>query len=71
MCAINSTDGLLSYFNLKNCLRGRIENRLSFPKDSQKTYNVTLRRPIPEDPPILINLTKLLVSTFRKNHNVE
>lgn len=71
VCAINSTDGLLSYFNLKNCLRRRVEEKLSFPEDSKKEYTVRLRPPIPEDPPILINLAKLLVSSLRKNHNVE
>lgn len=65
-CAINAADGLFSYFNLKDSLRGRVEETLCFPACSGNEYVVTLRPPLPEDPPILINLAKLLVSVLRK-----
>jgi AraC-like DNA-binding protein len=70
-CAIDSSSNILSYFKLKNCLRGKINEKLSFPECSGSNYTIKLRPPIPEDPPILINVAKLLVSVFRKDHNVE
>lgn len=64
-CAIDQTTNMLSYFNLQNCLRGKVMEKLSFPDCSGKTYTITLRPPIPEDPPILVNLAKLLISSLK------
>lgn len=69
-CAVSPTGNLLSYFNLKHCLRGRAEEKLVFPECSGKSFTIRLRPPLPEDPPILINLAKLLVTASQKNHNV-
>lgn len=70
VCAINSTNNVLSYFNLDNSLRGKEDEKLSFPECSGNTYTIKLREPIPEDPPILVNVGKLLVSRLKK-HNLE
>ncbi|WP_440896793.1 helix-turn-helix transcriptional regulator [Amphibacillus sp. Q70] len=63
-CSIEKTRNPLRYFILDDCLRGKADYPLRFPKDSMKQIDVYLREPLPEDPPILINLPKLLVDTF-------
>ncbi|TLG77300.1 helix-turn-helix domain-containing protein [Culicoidibacter larvae] len=64
-CAISRSNNILSYFNLGSSLRGKEEERLSFPNCSGKTYTIKLREPIPEDPPILVNVGKLLISRLK------
>lgn len=64
-CAISRSDKILSYFNLGKSLRGKEDVRLSFPKCSGSSYTVKLRDPIPEDPPILVNVGKLLISRLK------
>lgn len=70
-CAIDASNNILSYFHLKNCLRGKINEKLSFPTCNGSHYTINLRPRISEDPPILINVAKLLVSVLKKDHNVE
>lgn len=70
VCAIDRSTNIFSYFNLQNCLRGRVMGKLSFPSCSGKHYAIKLRPPIPEDPPILISVAKLLISSLKK-HNLE
>ncbi|AHI55592.1 helix-turn-helix domain-containing protein [Listeria ivanovii] len=64
-CAISCSNNILSYFNLGNSLRGKEDGRLSFPKCSGNSYTIKLREPIPEDPPILVNVGKLLISYLK------
>lgn len=64
-CAISRSNNILSYFNLGNSLRGKEDGRLSFPKCSGNSYTIKLREPIPEDPPILVNVGKLLISSLK------
>ncbi|MGY3777866.1 helix-turn-helix domain-containing protein [Isobaculum melis] len=64
-CAISRSNNILSYFNLGNSLRGKEDERLSFPKCSGNSYTIKLREPIPEDPPILVNVGKLLISRLK------
>ncbi|KOS61312.1 helix-turn-helix transcriptional regulator [Lysinibacillus agricola] len=64
-CAINSSNNILSYFNLGNSLRGKEDEKLSFPKSSGNSYTIKLREAIPEDPPILVNVGKLLISRLK------
>ncbi|MGG5369894.1 helix-turn-helix domain-containing protein [Enterococcus sp. AZ196] len=64
-CAINRSNNILSYFNLDSSLRGKEDGRLFFPKCSGNSYTITLRKPIPEDPPILVNVGKLLISCLK------
>lgn len=70
ICAINNSHDILSYFNLENSLRGKENEKLSFPESSGNSFTIKLREPISEDPPILINVGKLLVSCLKK-HNLE
>ncbi|MBC1489757.1 helix-turn-helix transcriptional regulator [Listeria sp. FSL L7-1485] len=64
-CAISYSNNILSYFNLGNSLRGKEDGRLSFPKCSGNSYTIKLREPITEDPPILVNVGKLLISRLK------
>ncbi|WP_314067936.1 helix-turn-helix transcriptional regulator [uncultured Vagococcus sp.] len=64
-CAISRSNNSLSYFNLGNSLRGKEDGRLSFPNCSGNNYTIKLREPIPEDPPILVNVGKLLISCLK------
>lgn len=64
-CSIEKTLSPLRYFVLDDCLRGKADRPLQFPKDSTKEIDVYLREALPEDPPILINLPKLLSDTFK------
>lgn len=64
-CAISCSNNVLSYFNLSNSLRGKEDRKLSFPKCSGNSYTIKLREPMPEDPPILINVGKLLISCLK------
>lgn len=65
ICAIDSSNNILSYFNLEKSLRGKVDEKLSFPESSGNSYTIKLREPIPEDPPILVNVVKLLVSRLK------
>ncbi|AYW47846.1 AraC family transcriptional regulator [Tetragenococcus osmophilus] len=64
-CSIEKTLNPLRYFVLDDCLRGKVDYPLLFPKDSAKEIDIYLREPLPEDPPILINLPKLLTDTLK------
>lgn len=64
-CAVSRSNNILSYFNLGKSLRGKEDGRLSFPKCSGNSYTIKLREPIPEDPPILVNVGKLLISSLK------
>lgn len=64
-CSIEKTFNPLRYFVLDDCLRGKADYPLQFPKDSSKEIDIYLREALPEDPPILINLPKLLSDTFK------
>jgi AraC-like DNA-binding protein len=64
-CAISRSNNILSYFNLGNSLRGKEDSRLTFPNCSGNHYTIKLREPIPEDPPILVNVGKLLISHLK------
>lgn len=67
-CAIDYSSNIISYFNLHKCLRGRVIEKLSFPVCSGKNYRIKLRPPISEDPPILISVAKLLISSLKKDN---
>lgn len=63
--AISRSNNILSYFNLDNSLRGKEAEKLCFPKCSGNSFTIKLREPIPEDPPILVNVGKLLISRLK------
>ncbi|MCU9614891.1 AraC family transcriptional regulator [Caldibacillus lycopersici] len=57
------------YFDLSNALRGMADDPIHTEHNSATFTEVTLREPLPFDPPILINLPKLLFDT--KNRKLE
>lgn len=63
-CSIERTSNPLRYFVLDDCLRGRVEQPVAFPRDHDQSFCITLREALPEDPPILINLLKLLADSI-------
>lgn len=66
-CAIKKSQNPLDYFILKNCLRGRIEDKVAFDDTYQeREFDLILRRPLPEDPPILFNFAQLLKEVLHK-----
>ncbi|GLC81339.1 helix-turn-helix transcriptional regulator [Lacrimispora brassicae] len=64
VCAIEKSNNPLHYFLLNSCLRGRVEEKVSFPTECEKEYFVKLRDPLPQDPPILVNLPSLLAEVI-------
>ncbi|WP_234400698.1 helix-turn-helix domain-containing protein [Virgibacillus senegalensis] len=54
------------YFIPDNCLRAKYDQPLVITEDSEFEVSLTLRKPLPYDPPILVNLPLLL---FRKVNN--
>lgn len=65
-CAVEKTLNPLRFFDLSDCLRGRIEQTIVLPGDHHKEFSLVLRPPLPEDPPILINLPQLLTDSFQR-----
>lgn len=71
-CAIEKNSPFYKYFILKDCLRGRIERKIDFPADHKSHFHIVLRPAIPQDPPILVNLPKILADAIknRKDSNL-
>lgn len=59
-CSVEKGASPASYFVLKDCLRARIEEPLHFPKNNMDAFALKFRPPLPHDPPITINLPKIL-----------
>ncbi|MDO4667797.1 MAG: helix-turn-helix transcriptional regulator [Streptococcus sp.] len=68
-CSVEKNSKIFRYFDLKDCLRGKVEEQITFPINykEKKEFNILLREAIPEDPPILINLPNLIVKLMREN----
>lgn len=64
-CSIERTFNPLRYFVLDDCLRGRLQRRVHFPQDREQTFHVPLREALPEDPPIVVNVLKLLADSLK------
>jgi hypothetical protein len=60
VCAIEKQVNPLHYFLLDNCLRDVRREPIEFPLASTQEFSLTLRKIEPDDPPITINLPKLL-----------
>lgn len=60
VCYLEKERSIIHYFNVKNCLRWKNDHAISFPLEGCLTKEAVLRGPLPEDPPILINLPHLL-----------
>ncbi|MFC4598781.1 helix-turn-helix transcriptional regulator [Cohnella hongkongensis] len=65
-CSIERTINPLRYFVLDDCLRGRVQRRVHFPQDHDQSFTIPLREALPEDPPIVVNVLKLLVDSLKK-----
>lgn len=65
-CSIEKTFNPLRYFVLDDCLRGRVQQQVHFPQDHDQAFNIQLREAIPEDPPIVVNVLKLLTDSIKK-----
>jgi AraC-like DNA-binding protein len=75
VCAIERQVNPLKYFVLDDCLRDVRHEPVVFPLKNTLECTLTLRKIVPEDPPITINLPKLLKEGlekrfFRKNSKV-
>jgi hypothetical protein len=66
VCAIERQLNPLKYFVLDDCLRDVKYEPLQFPLKNTLEYTMTLRKITPEDPPITINLPKLLKEGLEK-----
>ncbi|WP_010274397.1 helix-turn-helix transcriptional regulator [Paenibacillus senegalensis] len=64
-CSIERTFNPLRYFVLDDCLRGRVEQRVRFPQNHGQTFSISLREALPEDPPIVVNVLKLLADSIK------
>jgi AraC-like DNA-binding protein len=60
VCAIPHILNPLNYFLLDNALRYVMREPIPFPLNSTQEFTLTLRKIEPDDPPITINLPKLL-----------
>jgi AraC-like DNA-binding protein len=68
MCAIEHQKNPLKYFILDESLRYVGHNPIVFPLKSTIEFTLPLRKILPEDPPITINLPKLLKEGLEKRY---
>ncbi|WP_088050150.1 helix-turn-helix domain-containing protein [Virgibacillus dakarensis] len=57
------------YFLLDRALRGKFENPIEVTSDTREELQIKLRQPLPFDPPILVNLPKLLFDQEKNKAN--
>ncbi|QTM99744.1 AraC family transcriptional regulator [Sediminibacillus dalangtanensis] len=67
--ALPWSGNIKDYFVPDNCLRSKHEQPLVITEDSEMEVSLTLRKPQPYDPPILINLPLLLFQKLNKTAN--
>jgi AraC-like DNA-binding protein len=60
VCSVKRQLNPLNYFILDNCLRDLRREPIAFPLTRDEHITLTLRKILPDDPPITINLPKLL-----------
>jgi AraC-like DNA-binding protein len=74
VCAVEKQRNPLRYFMLDDCLRDIRREPIEFPLKETQEYVLTLRKLEPDDPPITINIPKLLKEgleqRFFKNRNL-
>lgn len=70
-CEITPSMNVLHYFRLDHCLRALNPQPVAFPLSSPQEYTLTLRPFLPSDPPITVNMPKLLFDVLLKRaiHN--
>jgi hypothetical protein len=66
VCAIEHILNPLNYFLLDNALRHVRREPIEFPLKSTREFTLALRTIEPDDPPITINLPKLLKEGLEK-----
>ncbi|WP_010098233.1 helix-turn-helix transcriptional regulator [Ornithinibacillus scapharcae] len=59
-----------NYFILDSALRGKTDSRIEIISANHKDVKIQLRDPLPYDPPILVNLPKLLFDKIRKQEEI-
>lgn len=59
-CSIEKNSPIQKYFVLDDCLRAKVDRALDFPRDHLGVFDLEFRGPLPHDPPITVNLPKLL-----------
>ena len=59
-CQVVLTPSLMRYFDLTDCLRVIYPGPISFPLTTDTQVELILREELPTDPPITVNLPKLL-----------
>ena len=64
--SIEKGSRLLKYFDLKDCLRAKIDSSIDIPIKEMNEFTLNLREAFPEDPPILINLPELVFKVVKK-----
>ncbi|MCU9533243.1 helix-turn-helix domain-containing protein [Streptococcus sp. CSL10205-OR2] len=64
-CSIEKNGRLSDYFVLNKALRCKIDDEIAFPKQNMAIFNLNFREALPEDPPININLPKLLFDDLK------
>jgi AraC family transcriptional regulator len=65
-CALPRSLNPKSYVDLSSSLRGKADYPIHVKQDTTAYMDVILRDPLPYDPPILINLPKLLFDTEKR-----
>lgn len=65
-CSIEKGASLTDYFVMKDCLRAKVEEPIVFPRDNMKDFELHYRSALPHDPPITINLPKLLADGLHR-----
>ena len=66
VCAIERQLNPIKYFMLDDCLRDVRHETIEFPLKNSLEFTLTLRKIVPEDPPITVNLPKLLKEGLEK-----
>ncbi|MDO5289018.1 MAG: AraC family transcriptional regulator [Pseudomonadota bacterium] len=66
-CEIRASTRLMDYFRLDHCLRARLLEPLQFPLPAARHITLALRPHQASDPPITVNLPKLLFDALRRN----
>ena len=71
-CAIKKSNNPLDYFKFDKALRGMVEESINFPSMEEKKFKIVLREAEEDDPPIVFNVSQLLVEKIlKKNSNSE
>ncbi|MCP1226017.1 AraC family transcriptional regulator [Sebaldella sp. S0638] len=65
-CAIRKSNNPLDYFKLDKALRGMVEESINFPSIEEKKFEIVLREAEEDDPPIVFNVSQLLVDKIWK-----